>query len=270
MKIGFVGAGNMASAFIHGLIGGGVDRADLAAFDVNASKLLTLQKTGIAVYHSLADIASAFDYLLIAVKPKDCYSVLSELKHLSWHGNLVSIVTGWPQERLSQALPCANGIIRMMPNTPAQVQEAVLAINTNHTMKAPHIQEIKDLFSKCGKFIEISESLFEAVTAISGSGPAYVYLFIEAMADAGVREGLPRDIAYALSAQTLRGAATMVLKTGKHPGALKDDVCSPAGTTIEAIVMLDKLSFRSAVMDAVHVCAEKAVSLAKQHEGEQS
>ena len=158
----------------------------------------------------------------------------------------------------------------MMPNTPSQVREGVLAVNENHSMDAFHFKAIQNAFGRCGSVIEIPEALFDAAIAISGSGPAYVYLFIEALADAGVREGLPRDVAYALSAQTLRGAATMVQRTGRHPGALKDDVCSPGGTTIEAIAMLEKAGLRSAVMDAVRACAKRARRMTRQIEGKKA
>ena len=265
--IGFIGAGNMASALIHGLIGGGVEPAELAAYDIDTNKLNTLCDTGVSVYQSLEDIASNAEFLVLAVKPKDCQSVLLALDTLQWSGKLISVVTGWSQRMLSDALPSAGGILRMMPNTPSQVREGVLAINENHTMEAASFEVIQNTFSKCGLVVILPESLFDAVTSISGSGPAYVYLFIEALADAGVREGLPRKTAYAIASQTVLGAAAMVQKTGKHPGALKDDVCSPGGTTIEAIAVLEKSGLRNAVMEAVRACAKKANRMARQTKG---
>ena len=265
--IGFIGAGNMASALIHGMIGGGVEPAELAAYDIDQKKLDSLRDLGVAVFQSLGEIASSAEVLVLAVKPKDCQTALFALDKLKWSGNLVSVVTGWPQAKLSNALSSASGVLRMMPNTPAQVREGLIAINENHSMAALQFATVQNAFSKCGVIFEISESLFDAVTSISGSGPAYVYLFMEALADAGVREGLPRQMAYTLAAQTVRGAATMVQKTGKHPGALKDDVCSPGGTTIEAIAVLEKSGLRNAVMEAVRACAKKAKRMARQDEG---
>ena len=267
MTIGFIGAGNMASALIHGLIGGGVEPAELAAYDIDANKLDALRGLGVTVYQSLEDIASKAEFLVLAVKPKDCQTVLFALDELHWSGNLISVVTGWTERRLLDALPNAGGVLRMMPNTPAQVREGVLAINDNHTMEAASFEIIQNTFSKCGLVVTLPESLFDAVTSISGSGPAYVYLFIEALADAGVREGLPRRTAYALAAQTVLGAAAMVQKTEKHPGVLKDDVCSPGGTTIEAIAVLEKSGLRNAVMEAVRACAKKANRMARQTKG---
>lgn len=267
LRIGFIGAGNMASALIYGMIDGGVERSELSAFDIDSKKLNALANAGVTAFDSLEHIASHAKCLVLAVKPKDCAGVLMALKTLRWHGNLLSIAMGWPQQKLAEAFPSAGGIARMMPNTPSQVREGVLAINENHSMDPLFFETLKNCFSKCGLVIEIPEQLFDAVTSISGSGPAYAYLFIEALADAGVREGLPRPVAYALSAQTLRGAAAMVQKTGKHPGTLKDEVCSPGGTTIEAVATLEKAGFRSAVIEAVHGCAKKAGRVAKQIEG---
>lgn len=266
--IGFIGAGNMATALLRGMVSGGVALSTLSAFDINADRLSALSDSGVSTFHSLSEIAKRADMLILAVKPKDCASVLDALREMEWKGSLVSIAAGWTQKRLESELPSARGIARVMPNTPALVREAVLAINENHTLESQSIDVLRGALSACGQVLFIPEALFNAVISLSGSGPAYAYLFIEAMADAGVREGLPRQVAYTLAAQTLRGAATMVLATGEHPGKLKDDVCSPGGTTIEAVSALEQAGFRAAVMEAVRACAAKGAQMTSALEGD--
>jgi len=198
--------------------------------------------------------------IVLAVKPKDTAALLDQLAGEAG-GEVFSIVTGWTQQMLAAALPKARGIVRAMPNTPVQVGAGVIALAENHTFSSAAFASLQKLLSACGRTVVIPETLFDAVTGVSGSGPAYVYVFIEALADAGVRQGLPRAMAYTLASQTLLGAAKMVLETGEHPAALKDAVASPAGTTIEARYALEKAGFRGAVIDAVDACAVKAAQL---------
>lgn len=261
--IGFFGAGNMASALIEGMLKGGARPCEIAVWDLNGARLEAFEKRGLVSAASEGDLAQKADILVIAIKPKDCCKVLETLKALSFAGILVSIVAGWTQTSLEAALPGARGIVRAMPNTPAQIGEGVTSLNANHSANPADFKKVERLFSYCGRTVVVPETLFDAVTGVSGSGPAYAYMFIEALADAGVRHGLARDTAYTLAAQTLRGAATMVLETGTHPGALKDAVCSPGGTTIEAVYALEKAGFRGAVLGGVDACVKKAGAITK-------
>ncbi|MDR0928755.1 MAG: pyrroline-5-carboxylate reductase [Oscillospiraceae bacterium] len=259
--IGFIGAGHMASALVRGMVLGGVQPEMLAAYDVLPACLQALPE-GVLAAKSLGELAACADTLVLAVKPKNAQEVLDQLRGMNFSGVLVSIVLGFTQATLAAALPKAQ-IIRLMPNTPAEVGEGVLVFNANHALSKEEFGSLSDKFAACGRVMLLPEAMMDGVTGISGSGPAYVYLFIEAFADAGVREGLPRQTAYELAAQTVKGAAEMVLSTGKHPGALKDAVCSPGGSTIEAVYALEKAGLRAAVMDGVKACAQKAAGMAK-------
>lgn len=264
MKIGFIGAGNMATAMIQGMLAGGIAPGDIMAFDLLTERVEAMRALGVSPAASAVDLANQCDITILAVKPKHTKAVLDDLAANARVRALLSIVVGWSQAMLSAALPGVPEIAHAMPNTPALVQEGVIAINENHTMAPARFAGLREMLSACARVMVMPETLFDAVTAISGSGPAYAYMFIEALADGGVRQGLPRDIAYTLAAQTLLGAAKMVLETGMHPGALKDAVASPGGTTIEAIYALEKAGLRGAVMDAVDACAKKIATIAKQ------
>ena len=261
--IGFIGAGNMATALIQGMLDGGVSADAICAFDISAARMDAMRSLGVHTAGSAVDLANACETTVLAVKPKFCKAVLEDLQKNAQVKDLLSIAVSWTQEMLEECLPSARGIAHAMPNTPAAVREGVIAINDNHTIAAERFETLRQMLSSCGRTVIVPESLFDAVTSVSGSGPAYVYMFIEALADAGVRQGLSREMAYALSAQTLLGAARMVLETGKNPAALKDAVASPGGTTIEAIYALEKAGLRAAVMDAVDACAAKAAQMSK-------
>lgn len=255
--IGFVGAGNMGGAMIQGMIAGGVPVSEIVAYDKNPQAMQRMASWGVQLADSAGAVSEMADTVVLAVKPPFCADVLEALRAGGVTKSLLSIAVGWTQDMLTRALPGA-GIARAMPNTPVQVGQGVIVLNENHSMDEATFARLLGVLGTCARTMLVPESLFDAVTAISGSGPAYVYLFIEALADAGVRQGLTRGDAYALSAQTLLGAASMVLKTKEHPGALKDAVASPGGTTIEAIYALEKAGLRAAVMDAVDACARRA------------
>lgn len=259
--IGLIGAGSIAMALLRGMLHGGLPPSNISAYDINTYRLDEVSGLGVTVFTNLSEIAKVSDILILAVKPKDCASVLQSLSKLEYTKSLVSFAVGWTQIQLACALPTAMGIARVMPNTPALVGEAVLAINENHTLDQSTQDMLINALSYCGQVVTVPETLFDAVISLSGSGPAYAYVFMEAMADAGVLEGLPRQLAYTLAAQTLRGAATMLLQSGEHPGKLKDAVCSPGGTTIEAIAVLERTGFRTSIIEAVHACAAKSKKL---------
>lgn len=264
MKLGVIGLGNMASAMIGGIIKAGlVDKTDIKGSDsfevaVNAAR----DKFGIeAGSDNLAAIDGA-DYVILAVKPQVYEVVLAEIKgKLGENQVLISIAPGKTLAYLEEHLTGNQKIVRLMPNTPALVNEGCTGVCKNANVTDEEFSVVMKLLNSFGKAYEVSEKQMDAVVAISGSSPAYVFMFIEAMADAAVAEGLARKTAYEMAAQAVLGSAKMVLDTGKHPAELKDMVCSPAGTTIEAVGVLEEAGFRGAVIDAVRACADKSRSL---------
>jgi pyrroline-5-carboxylate reductase len=266
LRLGFIGSGNMANAIIRGIISRGIIRPDhIYAFDVDMDKLKKLSaQLGISVTEDNCQIASKSDIIIIAVKPNAYHEVLSEIKkYLNERHILISIAAGITTDLIKQLTDYKCKVVRTMPNTPALAGEGMTAMASNHHLSTEELKTVKDILLTFGKVEEVPESLMDAVTAVSGSGPAYVSMFIEAMADGGVLAGLPRDLAYRLSIQTVIGTAKLLLEWGKHPGEIKDMVCSPGGTTIEAIRRLEKQGFRSAIIEAVNACAIKSQSLGK-------
>ncbi|MCR4589013.1 MAG: pyrroline-5-carboxylate reductase [Lachnospiraceae bacterium] len=265
MKIGFIGLGNMATAIIGGMLKQGIctpgEITGTAHTEETAQKVA--KEFGIITFagHN-QDVALKSDLLFLAVKPQVLPEVLKEIKFSILPETLVvSIVAGKDLAYLAKELGPDTRIIRCMPNTPALVGEGCTAICANDHVNSVELEQVRNIFNSFGKGIEVPEKWMDAVVGVSGSGPAYVFMFIEAMADAAVQQGMPRKQAYEFAAQTVLGSARMVLETGKHPGELKDMVCSPAGTTIEAVKVLEEKNFRGAVMDAVIACAEKSRNL---------
>ena len=263
-SIGFLGAGKMATALAKGFLQAGLATPEqLFASDVVPAALDSFAKeTGAMAGRSNPDVVAGADVIFLAVKPDQVCDLLTGLRggldpsrHL-----LVSIAAGVPLAKLEAAAP-GNRVIRVMPNTPALVGASASAYSLGtHATQADAVLAHR-LLASVGIALEVKEKLLDAVTGLSGSGPAYAFLMIEALADGGVAAGLPRDIAQKLAAQTLLGAAKMVLETGMHPGALKDAVCSPGGTTIEAVHELEKAGVRAGLMSAVRAAAEKAKKL---------
>lgn len=262
-SIGFIGAGNMASAIIKGAIEKNVIQPDhIHIFDVDSNKCNTLSSNlGIKIYDSVNALCKGSDIILLAVKPNIMSSVLNEIRETD--NPIVSIAAGWSADMIKSIVGTERSVLRLMPNTPLMVGEGMSVFETPSNFGSEHRQFVEDVFSALGKIEHAPLKLMDAVTAVSGSGPAYVYMFIEAMSDAGVLCGLPRDKAMKLAAQTVLGAAKTVMDTGIHPGALKDAVCSPGGTTIEAVKALETNGFRGAVITAVEQCANKSKALAK-------
>jgi pyrroline-5-carboxylate reductase len=211
-----------------------------------------------------SEVVAASDVVVIAVKPDQVVGLLEELS-ADWNTGrhlVVSIAAGVTLARMEAAGPAGLRVIRVMPNTPALVGASASAFAVGSSATRADAQTVQQFLGSVGIALEVKEKLLDAVTGVSGSGPAYGFLMIEALADGGVAAGLPRDIAQRLAAQTLLGAAKMVLETGQHPGALKDAVCSPGGTTIEAIHALEKGGVRAALIGAVRVAADKAKAMA--------
>lgn len=264
LKIGFLGAGKMATALAKGFVRAGRLRpADLAASDVMAAaRELFARETGGRVFATNREVLQTATVIVLAVKPAQVGGVLREARDaFTAEHRLISIAAGVPIARLAEHLPAGARIIRVMPNTPALVGASASAYALGAAATEADAELAQTLFSAVGYACRVSEGLLDAVTGLSGSGPAYVYLMIEALSDGGVAAGLPRDVALKLAAQTVLGGARMVLETGAHPGALKDQVTSPGGTTIEGLHELEKAGVRAALINAVRVAAEKSRKL---------
>ena len=264
LKIGFLGAGKMAAAFARGLINAKLVNAKsiFAADPFEAARQAFSAGTGTRTFVSNVEVAAAANILILATKPDQVGAALSEISSAITPGHLViSIAAGVTLAKLESALPAGTRVIRVMPNTPALVGAGASGFATGKNASVADGELAKKLLSALGVAVPVKESLLDAVTGLSGSGPAYVYQFIEALSDGGVAAGLPREIATQLAAQTVLGGAQMVLTTGLHPGVLKDQVTSPGGTTIEGLHELEKGGFRATVISAVRAAAEKSKKL---------
>ncbi len=264
--IGFIGGGNMASAIMGGLLSSGLsDKDHIIVADKSPAAVERLQTTfGIRACTENTQVSSQADILFLSVKPNMFAAVIPQIrKHLKPGSLIVSIAAGQSIEKIEELFEHPIKLVRVMPNTPALVGASMSALCRNDNVSEEEIAEIKTLFDSFGESEIVSESLMDAVVGVSGSSPAYVYMFIEAMADAAVADGMPRNQAYKFAAQSVLGSAKMVLETGKHPGELKDMVCSPAGTTIEAVAVLEQKGFRSAVIEAQRACSRKSREMSK-------
>ncbi|MDK2903807.1 MAG: pyrroline-5-carboxylate reductase [Clostridiales bacterium] len=259
-KIGLIGAGNMATAIIKGILKAElVQPADMIVSDIDDNKLVSLQRLGVDITKDNKALAESARIIILAIKPVVYEPLLKQLRDIIAPDTIVvSIAAGISIKYIKSFFDRDVKVIRVMPNTPALIGMGMSAIAVPSNIDESTAKEVKTIFAALGKIEMVEEKLMDAVTAVSGSGPAYAFMFIEAIADAGVMEGLPRDKAYTLAAQTLLGSAAMVLETGEHPGKLKDMVSSPAGTTIDAIYALEQGGFRGIVMQAVKACAEKS------------
>ena len=261
MKLGFIGTGNMAGAIMGGVIKSNVFKpeeiigADL--FAPGREKVKELY--GINVTDSNKEVIEKSEVVIFSVKPQFYADVIQEVKDLVRPEQLIiTIAPGKTLAWLAEQFGKDVKIVRTMPNTPAMVGEGMTAVCPNEHLTEDEIAYVKSLLESFSRAEIVPERLMDVVTAVSGSSPAYVFMLIEAMADAAVSGGMPRKQAYQFAAQAVLGSAKMVLDTGKHPGELKDMVCSPAGTTIEAVRTLEELGFRSSIIEAMKVCADKS------------
>ena len=261
-KIGFIGTGNMGSAMIGGLINRETAAEDqIFVSDKNKGSFEKIQSKWPAVNCSEDNPATVknSDIIILAVKPHIYKAVIREISpHMDDSKIIVTIAAGVDIHQAEQMFGREVKIIRTMPNTPASVGEGVTAYCCNKNITDADENMVISILNSFGIVEKIEEKLFDAVIAVSGSSPAYVFLFIEAMADAAVLQGLSRNQAYKMASQAVLGAAKMVLETGTHPGVLKDAVCSPGGTTIEAVTSLEESGFRSAVINAMTACGKKS------------
>jgi len=261
MKIGFIGTGNMGSAMIKGLVTSEyVSGSDINVFDVNVEKSRELsEKYNVKPLQNEVEVVDNSDVTVLSVKPNIYNSVLEKIKaRIDENKIIIAIAAGISIESVENIAGKDKKVVRIMPNTPAQVLEGMTAVTFNGNVKEEEKKVVFSILDSFGKSIEIEEKLMHTFTGIAGSLPAYVYMFMEALADGGVLEGMPRDKAYEIVAQTVKGSAEMLLKTGKHPGVLKDEVTSPDGTTIEAVNTLENGNFRGTVINAVRACVEKS------------
>ena len=265
-KIGFIGCGNMGTAMMGGIIKSGLlDPSDVFISDMNAERLQTVEaKYGVNTSTDNSFVAKNSDIIVMAVKPNIFSMVLEGINDDIDSGKIIlSIAAGKTIGDIENVVGSDKKIVRTMPNTPALVGEGMTAVCPNSNVKEDELAQIDQLLQSFGKTQVVAEYLMDAVIGISGSSPAYVFMFIEAMADAAVMAGLPRDSAYKMAAQAVLGSAKMVLETGKHPGELKDMVCSPGGTTIEAVAELEKTGLRASVISGVQKCIEKSIKMSK-------
>ena len=263
-KVGFIGCGNMGSAMVGGLIKSGfVNKEDLIISTKTESSAKRLkEELEVNITLDNREVVKASDVIFLAVKPYMYKAVIEEIKEvLSKDKLIVTIAAGVSIKDMEDWLGAGYKVIRTMPNTPALVGEAMSAICINKNVSKEELEYTCNLYKSFGEYVELDEKDFHGFIALCGSSPAYVFVFIEAMADAAVKLGIPRAKAYRMAAQSVLGSAKMVLDTGKHPGELKDMVCSPGGTTIEAVAELEKQGFRNAVIEALVKCAEKSKSM---------
>lgn len=261
MKIGFIGCGNMGTAMLNGILQSGMLQAGelIASAKSEATRGKIKNELHINLAASNQEAAEFSDIVFLAVKPQYYAQVIAEIKEFVRKEQIfVSIAPGKSLGWLADLFVRPVKLVRTMPNTPAMVGEGMTAYCANTQVTPEEKAQIARILRCFGKAEEVEETMMDAVTSVSGSSPAYVFMFIEAMADAAVADGMPRAKAYTFAAQAVLGSAKMVLETGMHPGALKDMVCSPGGTTIEAVRVLEDRGMRSSVIEAMKACAKKA------------
>lgn len=271
-KTGFIGTGNMGATLVKGAIrSGAIKPDDIYIYDTDQSKAAALAKeTGVNPAACNAALTAACRYIVLAVKPAYVGRVMEEIKDgFSDDKVLISIAAGVSIKALKSYLGESAKIVRTMPNLPALVGEGMTLVSYSSHMDEAEKTAVKNLFEGSGKAEELDETLMNEVIALTGSSPAYVFIMIEAMADGAVRQGIPRKLAYRLAAQAVLGSAKMVIETGLNPAELKDQVCSPAGTTIEAVKALEKNGFRNTIIEAMDECTKRALVIAKESEDRQ-
>ena len=264
-KIGFIGTGTIGSAIIKCLLKT-YDKDQITYTDINPRAMERLEKdTGIRGCGGNVECVKNSKYVVLAIKPQFYDVVLEEIADAVTDKNtIISLAPGVSIESVSERLHNHGRIVRCMPNTPALLGEGMTGVSYDkRQFEETEKQEISRLFESFGRMELLPENLLNAVTCVSGSAPAYIYMFVEALADAGVKYGMPRDVAYRMAAQAVVGSAKMVLETGKHPGELKDNVCSPGGTTIYAVAVLEEYGLRNAIIKASDACYEKCVDMAR-------
>lgn len=253
MKIGFIGMGNMASAIAKGIIKSNfIAGSDVYAYDIDQNKLLNMhQEFAVNQCTSERELVDSADIIVMAVKPNIIESVIAKVKDDMANKAVISIVAGYDYEKYNDLLLPSTRHLTIMPNTPALVLSGMTLFEKENSLLEAELDYATKMFSSIGEVVILPSYQMKAGGSISGCGPAFVYMFIEAMADGGVSLGLPREVAYKLASQTLIGSGMMQKETGLHPGVLKDQVCSPGGITIKGVETLEENGFRNAVFKAV-------------------
>lgn len=252
-RLGFVGAGNMGSALIRGLIdfeGISADHVYVCGHHPEALNAFSLEE-GFQVCASVGELIKTCDAVLFAVKPKHIEALLSEYRDALRERTVLSVVTGYDFARMQTLLAPGTRYLYIMPNTPCEVGAGTFLFEKAHSLPDEEYADVQRRFEKMGRVLEVPSNLMGVGAAVAGCGPAFVAMMLEALADAAVKHGVPRALAYELASQMTLGAATLQLKTGAHPGQMKDAVCSPGGTTIRGVQALEKAGMRAAFMDAV-------------------
>jgi pyrroline-5-carboxylate reductase len=261
--VAILGTGVMGSALLSGLIRSGRDAAELVITGRNAQRAEELAGLYGVRLMSNVEAAQAADTLVLVVKPQDMEGLLAEISgHVPAGTLVVSLAAGITTGFLEERLPAGTAVVRVMPNTPALVDEGMAAVSPGQHCDEVHLIEAEELLRSCGKVLRVAEKHLDAVTAISGSGPAYIFYVVEAMIEAGVLLGMPRTTSTELVVQTLYGAATMLKETGQHPTVLREQVSSPGGTTMAAVRQLDDHKVRAAFVTAMEAASERSKQLA--------
>ncbi len=264
LKIAFLGAGNMAEALVAGIVNGKLSKPEFVlATDISSARLEILKdRYEIQVGDQNLDAVLWADVIILCVKPQVINEVLAEIQAtLSEKQLVISVAAGVSISRIQDTIGPTIPVVRAMPNTPAVIQEGVTALAGCRDLSLEQLSVAQKIFESVGQVVVVDETLMDAVTGLSGSGPAYVYLAIEALIDGGVRVGLPRNIAHVLAVQTVLGAAKMVKETKEHPALLKDRVTSPGGTTIAGVQRLEEGGLRATLIDAVEAATHRSREL---------
>lgn len=266
LKIGIIGGGAMGGALATGLVkSGAIPQTDLVVSDVSTERLRRLEETlGIHTFQENRPLANEADIVILAVKPDVVAPVMEEIgRILRPEQTVISIAAGVPISIIERHIPQPVPVVRVMPNTPCLIGEGASAYALGSHAGSRDAVRVEAVFTSVGRTVAVKESLLDAVTGLSGSGPAYVYMMVEALADGAVKVGLPRDAALLLSAQTVLGAAKMVLTTGEHPAELKDRVATPGGTTAAGLFVLEQRGLRAALIEAVSAATERSQELSR-------
>lgn len=260
--IGFIGVGNMGGAMARACAKVAAEKVWI--FDVNSNVYKNFDDENcIVVAQSIKELIEVCDYVVLSIKPQFYQTVGEEVKsYIQSHQIVITVAPSYTLEDMKQLLGGEIKVVRTMPNTPALVGEGITAYCYDEgTIQEEQLEDFKAYFESFGKLVKTSEHLMPAVVAATGSSPAYVYMFIEAMADAAVSFGMPRAAAYEMVAQAVKGSAEMVLQTGEHPGALKDAVTSPGGTTIKAVLAMEEAGFRNSVIKGMEACYKQVIDM---------
>lgn len=251
-KLGFIGMGNMSGAIARGLIHSGFLKGEeMIAYDINRAQLEKMTKYHMTFAENSFDVVMQSEFVFMGVKPQVVEEVICSLKDFLKNKALISIVLGYDFQKYTKLLDASTRHVFVMPNTPSQVLQGMSLIEATHSLRDEEIRFVEDMFKAIGKVERVPSHLMASAGTLSGCGPAFVYMMIEALADGAVKEGVPREMAYALASQVMIGAATMQQQTQLHPGILKDQVCSPGGSTICGVQALEDGHLRATLIKAI-------------------